>query len=115
MPTMRARACGLRTKQACSMPGRTMSSTNVPAPVSSRASSTRCTRLPGVPGRTDVARCVPSASAHPTTSGSRSQPRTDEVCCSFAASQSTSQDGQRFRISSSATRPSSRASAEPRQ
>ena len=28
------------------MPGRTMSSTKVPAPVSSRASSTRLTRLP---------------------------------------------------------------------
>ena len=46
METMRARASGLRTKQACSMPGRTMSSTKVPAPVSSRVSSTRCTRLP---------------------------------------------------------------------
>ena len=44
--TMRARGCGLRTKQACSMPGRVTSSTKVPAPVSSRASSTRCTRLP---------------------------------------------------------------------
>ncbi len=46
METMRARGCGLRTKQACSMPGRVTSSTKVPAPVSSRASSTRCTRLP---------------------------------------------------------------------
>ena len=52
---------------------------------------------------------------HPTTSGSFSQPRTDEVFCSLAASQSTSQDGQRLSISSSATRPSSRARAEPRQ
>ena len=43
---MRALGCGLRTKQACSMPGRVTSSTNVPVPVSSRASSTRCTRLP---------------------------------------------------------------------
>ena len=41
MPSIRARANGLRTKQACSMPGRMMSSTNVPWPVSSRASSTR--------------------------------------------------------------------------
>ena len=46
MDRMRALGCGLRTKQACSMPGRVMSSTKVPAPVSSRASSTRCTRLP---------------------------------------------------------------------
>jgi len=45
-PVMRARGCGLRTKQACSMPGRVMSSTKVPAPVSSLVSSTRCTRLP---------------------------------------------------------------------
>ncbi len=30
MALMRARANGLRTKQACSMPGREMSSTNVP-------------------------------------------------------------------------------------
>jgi hypothetical protein len=41
MPSIRARANGLRTKQACSMPGREMSSTNVPRPVSSRVSSTR--------------------------------------------------------------------------
>ncbi len=46
MPTMRARAKGLRTKQACSIPGRTMSSTKVPVPVSRRSSSTRPTRLP---------------------------------------------------------------------
>ena len=39
-------ACGLRTKHAWSMPGSWMSSTNVPCPVSSRGSSTRCTRLP---------------------------------------------------------------------
>jgi hypothetical protein len=36
IPLMRARANGLRTKQACSMPGREMSSTNVPRPVSNR-------------------------------------------------------------------------------
>ena len=41
MPRMRARAYGLRTKHACSIPGSAMSSTYVPRPVSSRASSTR--------------------------------------------------------------------------
>ena len=46
MPSRRARGNGLRTKHACSIPGRTTSSTKVPWPVSSRASSTRCTRLP---------------------------------------------------------------------
>ena len=45
-PRTGARAKGLRTKQACSMPGSDTSSTNVPRPVSSRASSTRCTRAP---------------------------------------------------------------------
>ena len=46
MPTTRARAKGLRTKQACSIPGRAMSSTKVPWPVSRRSSSTRGTRVP---------------------------------------------------------------------
>ena len=46
MPLIRARANGLRTKQACSMPGRMMSSTKVPWPVSSRVSSTRGIRVP---------------------------------------------------------------------
>ncbi len=46
MPLMRALAKGLRTKQACSMPGRETSSTNVPCPVSSRVSSTRGIRAP---------------------------------------------------------------------
>ncbi len=41
-----ARAKGLRTKQACSIPGSEMSSTKVPWPVSSRASSTRLMRVP---------------------------------------------------------------------
>ena len=43
---IRARAKGLRTKQAWSIPGRETSSTKVPAPVSSRASSRRWTRAP---------------------------------------------------------------------
>jgi hypothetical protein len=46
MDAMRARGWGLRTKQACSMPGRVTSSVKVPAPVSSRASSTRRTERP---------------------------------------------------------------------
>ena len=46
MPLIVARAKGLRTKQACSMPGRWTSSTKVPLPVSSRVSSTRGTRVP---------------------------------------------------------------------
>ena len=53
MPRIAARAYGLRTKYACSMPGSAMSSTYVPRPVSSRASSTRLTR---VRRRTDRAR-----------------------------------------------------------
>ena len=39
------RAMGLRTKATCSMPGTTMSSTNVPRPVSSRPSSLRAHTL----------------------------------------------------------------------
>ncbi len=46
MPRIAARANGLRTKNACSMPGRTTSSTYVPRPVRRRASSTRLTRAP---------------------------------------------------------------------
>ena len=46
MPRIAARANGLRTKHACSIPGSAMSSTYVPWPVSSRASSTRLTRAP---------------------------------------------------------------------
>jgi len=46
MEPMRALGYGLRTKQACSMPGRVTSSVKVPAPVSSLASSTRRTRRP---------------------------------------------------------------------
>lgn len=47
--------------------------------------------------------------------GSFSQPRTVGVWACLTLSQSTSQSGQRFSTSSSATRPSSRASAAPRQ
>ena len=50
MLLIRARANGLRTKQACSMPGREMSSTKLPWPVSRRPSSTRCTRVPAYRG-----------------------------------------------------------------
>ena len=46
MPLIFARAKGLRTKQACSIPGRVTSSTKVPLPVSKRLSSTRGTRVP---------------------------------------------------------------------
>ena len=46
MPRTVARASGLRTKQACSMPGRETSSTKVPRPVRRRASSMRGTRAP---------------------------------------------------------------------
>lgn len=46
MRVMVARANGLRTKHACSIPGRWMSSTKVPRPVSRRLSSTRATRVP---------------------------------------------------------------------
>ena len=46
MASTRARANGLRTKQACSMPGSETSSTKVPSPVSRRASSTRGVRVP---------------------------------------------------------------------
>ena len=56
-----------------------------------------------------------SSDDHPTMSGSFSQPRTVEVCASFAFSQSTSHSGKRLRSSSRAIRPSSRASAAPRQ
>ena len=49
------------------------------------------------------------------TTGRRSHPRTVGVCACLACSQSTSQSGQRWSTSSSATRPSSRASAAPRQ
>jgi hypothetical protein len=37
---------GLRTKQACNIPGLVMSSTKVPRPVRRRLSSTRATRVP---------------------------------------------------------------------
>ena len=47
--------------------------------------------------------------------GRRSQPRTFGVCACLALSQSTSQSVQRCSTSSSATRPSRRASAAPRQ
>ena len=46
IPLIRACANGLRTKHACSMPGRVTSSTKVPWPVSRRVSSTRGTRVP---------------------------------------------------------------------
>ena len=49
MRRMRAWACGLRTMAACATPGISRSSTNVPRPVSSRASSRRGMR------RADVA------------------------------------------------------------
>src|SRR6185437_13276690 len=50
-----------------------------------------------------------------TSAGMHSQPRTVEVGLRVARLRSTSHSGNRFRISSSATRPSRRASAEPRQ
>ena len=53
--------------------------------------------------------------AHGTTTGSVSHPRTVEVGAKRAPSSSTSHSGNRFSTSSSATRPSSRASAAPRQ
>ena len=49
------------------------------------------------------------------TTGSFSQPRTVEVRACTALSQSTSHSGKRCSTSSSATRPSRRASAAPRQ
>ena len=53
--------------------------------------------------------------AHAITAGMASQPRTVDVGESSALARSTSHSGKRLRISSSAIRPSSRASAEPRQ
>lgn len=53
--------------------------------------------------------------AQPSTAGRVSQPRTVEVGDSFARLRSTFHSGKRFRISSRAMRPSSRASAAPRQ
>src|SRR3984957_13853013 len=47
--------------------------------------------------------------------GSVSQPRVEVVCASLALSMSTSQTGKRLRTSSSATWPSRRARAAPRQ
>ena len=55
------------------------------------------------------------AIANGRTTGSVSQPRTVEVGASSARLQSTSHSGKRLRTSSSATRPSRRASAAPRQ
>src|SRR5262245_51801759 len=46
MPRISAWACGLRTKQACSVPGSLMSSTKRPRPMSSGRSSRRATRAP---------------------------------------------------------------------
>ena len=61
-------------------------------------------------------RCACRSRAHGTTTGSVSQPRTVEVGASCGACrQSTSHSGNRLSTSSSATRPSSRASAAPRQ
>ena len=53
--------------------------------------------------------------AHGRTTGSVSHPRTVDVGASRAPSQSTSHSGKRASTSSSATRPSRRASAAPRQ
>ena len=53
--------------------------------------------------------------AQAVRTGSESQPRTVEVRACTAWSQSTSHSGKRWSTSSSATRPSSRASAAPRQ
>ena len=61
-------------------------------------------------------RLRPDASlAQRVTAGSVSQPRTVDVGESTALSRSTSHSGNRFSTSSRATRPSSRASAAPRQ
>ena len=62
----------------------------------------------------DENRCAPD-SAQEVNTGSVSQPRTVEVDASFAPSRSTSHSGKRLRTSSSATLPSRRASAAPRQ
>ena len=53
--------------------------------------------------------------AQPMTAGIVSHPRTVDVGDNAARLRSTCHSGNRFKISSSAIRPSSRASAEPRQ
>src|SRR5207253_1021531 len=55
-----------------------------------------------------------SSMAQPITAGMVSQPRTVEVGDSLHSERSISHSGKRFKISSSAMRPSRRASAEPR-
>ena len=56
-----------------------------------------------------------SIAAHGMIAGMLSHPRTVEVGDSLASVRSTSHSGKRFKTSSNAIRPSSRASAEPRQ
>src|SRR5229473_1994102 len=48
MPSIRARACGLRRKAACSAPGNGMSSTKAPSPRSSFGSTLRSMRAPNI-------------------------------------------------------------------
>src|ERR1700749_3714009 len=55
------------------------------------------------------------ATGHGVEAGIDSHPRTVDVGLSLAFDKSTSHSGKRLRISSMAIRPSSRASAEPRQ
>ena len=66
-------------------------------------------------GRGDLLCCRPLMSGHDRRTGSRSQPRTLDVWAMWARSRSISQEVQRLRISSRATRPSMRARAAPRQ
>ena len=78
MPSRRARGNGLRTKHACSIPGRTTSSTKVPWPVSSRARPPR--GAPGCP-RTDRR---PPASTRPFPAPSSRGPlRSAELSSQF--------------------------------
>src|SRR3984957_9858835 len=67
-------------------------------------------------GATDEGDSAFDPAGHQDTNVGRvSQPRTDDVGLSVAFARSGSHSGKRLRISSRATRPSSRANAEPRQ
>ena len=79
------------------------------------AEQARHQRAPAAAAPADVQHLRAKGHQPRVTTGSFSQPRAVEVWAITARSVSTSQSGQRCNTSSSATRPSSRARAAPRQ
>ena len=120
-PSRRALGRGARWPSSCCARARRRPPTSCSSAAGRSWPGSRCRRTSPSSTRCPATRRARSSSAscatgpQPTNTGIESQPRIVEVGATRAFSWSISQSGNRFSTSSSATRPSSRASEAPRQ